>query len=35
MTDPAEELFGRLRSQDVNAWWHGMTGLVGETDQQI
>lgn len=31
----AEELFARLRAAQEKAWWRDMTGLVGETDQQL
>jgi hypothetical protein len=31
----AEELFARLRVAEGKAWWRDMTGVVGETDQQL
>jgi hypothetical protein len=31
----AEELSARLRAAAEKAWWRDMTGLVGNTDQQL
>jgi len=30
-----EKLFARLRAAEEKAWWRDMTGLVGNTDQQL
>jgi len=31
----AKKLFARLRTEEEKAWWRDMTGLVGNTDQQL
>ena len=31
----AKELFARRRVAEEKAWWRDMTGVVGETDQQL
>jgi hypothetical protein len=31
----AEEWFARLRAAEEKAWWRNLTGLVGESDQQL
>ena len=30
-----EELIARMRAAEKKAWWRDLTGLVGETDQQL